>query len=154
MEREVALHVYGENPDMHNERVKLREEIAELAFAVGADLSEDELRIAAEGAQPQSDTEEEHKEQGEAYEPFRLAERAARYGSRAQDAPEDSDERRIAGTRHLALLAAHYLRDWPELSRECLEYARDLRGRTREWREQDIPRPQPAAAQESMRRAA
>ncbi|MBI1961527.1 MAG: hypothetical protein HYS45_02400 [Parcubacteria group bacterium] len=154
MEREVPLHVYGENPDIHNERAKLREEIAELASAVGADLSEDELRIAAEGAQPQPDIKEENKEEGEAYGPFRIAERAARYGSRAQDAPEDSEERRIAGTQHLVFLAAHYLRAWPELSRECLEYARDLRDRGREWRDQDIPRPQSAAAQESMRRAA
>ena len=158
---ERPLQVYREE-DPERETARLRAEIADLAYGVGAELSEDELRVAAEGVpkQPELRTEEERreaenrKEQGEAYVPFKLLERAARCGARAQDAPEGSDERRRAGGQNLVLTAAGYLRAHPDLAQKCVEYAQAIKEGSREWDEREIPRLAPGEEQESLRRAA
>ncbi len=140
-EAQPPLEVYDANRDPEQEIGRLRGEITDLAAESGAALSEDELRIAAEGPNPESAEEKEV--------PFKIAERAARIGLRAREEAEQKDaapwrnKLKELGIQHLVLLAASFLHSAPEKAEQCLAYARAIQRGEREWNEADIPQSAP-----------
>ncbi len=151
-EAKPPLEVFNANHNPEQEIGRLRGEIAALAAESGVELSADELRIAAEGASEQP---EPKKEQGEAYVPFKLLERAARIGLRAQEEAEQKDaapwrnKLKELGIQHLVLLAATFLHSAPEKAEQCLEHARAIQRGEREWNKADIPPAAPPAWSEA-----
>lgn len=130
----------GINPEQTKEMFleHLRDEIDQMALEMGVELTAEELRVAWQG----------HNTEEESWMPFKLGEREAKLSARAMDSSEDSDERRRYGAQSLVLRAAACLRDAPETSAECFQYARDVWDGKYIWDEKDIPQPVPRVEEE------
>lgn len=109
---------------------RLRGEIWAAAQEMGVELSEDELARAARGT-----TLEEA-------DPIaaQLGMRAVQLSGRAKDAPETTQERRLAGARSSVVKAVMYLHGRPDLAAAHLQYARQVwKGGECLWHEEDVP---------------
>ena len=124
----------------------LKDEIWQAAQEMGVELTAEELRVAWQG----------HQTEEESWVPFKLGEREAKLSVRAMDSSEDSEDRDRYGAQSLVLRAAAILRSAPEISAECLKYARDVWERKYIWNENDIPQSAPTTGEveEDMRKAA
>lgn len=131
------------------------------AQEMGAPLSAEEFRVAAEGSRTED----------EMWVPFRLSDRASSLSLLAREGisslpddptarinPEikvDGETRRQAGARQAVLKAACYLKAMPELAEKCLQYAKDVWEKKRDWDANNVPQPTKAEPEaEELRRAA
>ncbi|MEK7125775.1 MAG: hypothetical protein AAB880_02550 [Patescibacteria group bacterium] len=128
-----------ERIELINEYIeRLQGEIWAAAQEMGVELSEDELARAARGTTlEEADPISAH-----------LGMRAANLLGRAKDAPETTQERRIAGAQSSVVKAVMYLRAKPDLAAAHLQYARQVwKGGECLWHEADVPQMEiPAAA--------
>lgn len=108
---------------------RLKGDIWAAAQEMGVLLTEDELDRVARG------TTLEEADPISGY----LGMRAAQLSGRAKDAPETTDERRMAGARSSVVKAAMYLRAKPDLAASHLQYARQVWQGKCLWNEADVP---------------
>ena len=106
-------------------------EILSASQEMGLNLNEETLRVALEG--PAEGNQEE------AFVLPDIAQRAANYQGDARDAREQTQERRIKGSKSLVLLSASYLKGNPELAEECLRYAMEVWRGEKEYKFEEVP---------------